>query len=116
MKHCIECGEKTLDGLSFCTECGTKQPAPAKPDVNQQTHPVPSTVEKPPKKPMSKRTKTLIGIVAGICVVLFGTHQFLSSHFDPMKQLQSIDKAVFEQNMDSFLKHIIFNKSSALDK
>lgn len=116
MKDCIYCGEKIPDGLRFCTECGTKQPAPAKPDVNQQTHPVPPTVEKPPKKPMSKRTKTLIGIAAGICVALFGTHQFLSSHFDPMKQLQSMDKAVSEQNMDEFLNHISFDKSATLDK
>src|SRR5699024_10706561 len=76
----------------------------------------PRTVEQPPKKAVCKRTKTLIEIAAGMCVAHFGTHQFLTSHDDPVIHLQSMDEAESEQAMDEYLNHISSDKSAALDK
>ncbi|MBP1971138.1 putative membrane protein YvbJ [Virgibacillus natechei] len=125
MNYCTACGTKLTADQHFCTECGVKQ-SPAEDHTiagkttpeNVPTQPVEQQTrsDRQPRKPMTKRTKILIGLATGIILLLFGTHQFLSSYFDPMKDLQAIDSTVSGNDIDAFINHVNVVESAILDE
>ena len=91
---CGECGAKLKKGDMFCGECGAK--------VEHQGE-VTKTVKKDtsnntpnPKKPMDKKTKIIIGVVAVVAVALFGLYQMFSNMYSP--------KAVAKEYVDALMK------------
>lgn len=133
MKFCIACGKNLKEGTKFCTACGTsievtteqeknvtdsdttavQQNEFVKPSFNHSSE---STSDSSTTKSMSKKTKVMIGIVASIAVILFGTHLFISSYFDPMKDLTAMEEAISNNDMDTFLSFIEFEDDVTLDK
>src|SRR5690625_2466465 len=141
MKFCIKCGEKLKEDINFCTACGTpversadqintgqeeektsesevsKSPSIASPTETQtggkktKTESVPDS-----KKPMSKKSKILLSIVAVLAIILFGTHTWLKSYFDPMNDLLAMNEAISNDDMDTFLSYIEFEDDVILDK
>ena len=59
-KFCIKCGNPLEAGVAFCGKCG----APIAAIPSNET-PAPA-----PKKPMSKKTKTIIGVAAAVAAVI----------------------------------------------
>ncbi|GAB3056285.1 TcaA NTF2-like domain-containing protein [Virgibacillus ainsalahensis] len=122
MKFCTSCGSQLSEKQTFCTECGVKQettqPVESKPSATsfEQETPQQEVPVSAPRKPMAKRTKILIGTAAGLLLVLFGTHLFLSSYFDPIKDLQAMDNAVTSNDRDEFMSHITFDDAAVLDE
>lgn len=119
MNFCTECGNELKDNEIFCTSCGVKQTPNKQEDaIKRAEEPVAPTppVKQSEKQPMRKRTKWLLGIAATFAVLLIGTHLFLTSYFDPMKNFQAMDDAILANDVDSFTKHIHFDDSAVLDE
>ena len=60
-KFCIKCGNPLEAGVAFCGKCG----APVAATAPSNETPAPA-----PKKPMSKKTKTIIGVAAAVAAVI----------------------------------------------
>ena len=67
---CEECGTKNKQGSAFCEKCGHK--------FEQQT------VQRE-KKPMSKKSKIITGLVIGVIVLLTAAYFIIGSMFKPEK-------------------------------
>ena len=104
---------KTVSGTSADaasdTNSGSGKAAPPQPV--KRAH-----AKSPPRKPMKKLTKILIGVAAVLALVLFGAHQYVSSLFDPVKSLQEMDQAMNGNNMEEFLSYIHFDDKAILDR
>ncbi|PAV28299.1 hypothetical protein CIL05_16820 [Virgibacillus profundi] len=116
MKFCTECGNELQEGLHFCTACGAKQEEPEQPVAVTTTSSQQRSVHQPQKKPISKKTKWFIGVIASVCIILFGAHQFLASYFDPMKDLKTMDQAISSDDANTFISLIHFNDAALLDE
>ena len=114
---CGECGTKNTSGSQFCENCGAKleqanvvdttantdTPATAAPveqqynDVSQEpTMNVPVT----PAKPMSKKTKLIIGIVVAVLALLGGGYYYLGTLVTPEKVAENYFNALVENDAD----------------
>ncbi len=116
MKYCTECGSKRSEGQAFCTECGASFAEPhTEPESVQQAH---SQDSQPPaaKKPMPERTKIILSVGGAVLLILLGAYQWLSHHYDPMKVLQEMDRAIVDDDSKAFLKHIDFDKEALLNE
>ncbi len=104
---------KTVSGVGADaagdTNSGSGQAAPPQPV--KRAH-----AKSPPRKPMKKLTKILIGVAAVLALALFGAHQYVSSLFDPVKSLQEMDQAMNGNNMEEFLSYIHFDDKAILDR
>ena len=69
---CGECGTKYEKGAAFCEKCGSKLE-------------VEETKEVAPKKPMDKKTKLIISVIAIVAVIFVGIYMYLGSLFKPEK-------------------------------
>lgn len=69
---CGECGTKNEKGAAFCEKCGSKLE-------------VEETKEVAPKKPMDKKTKLIISVIAIVAVIFVGIYMYLGSLFKPEK-------------------------------
>ncbi|GAB3795680.1 TcaA NTF2-like domain-containing protein [Virgibacillus kimchii] len=142
MNYCTHCGSPLEKNYTFCTSCGAQlksnraaqdkrvlinpeptsgesvKQASAEENSNvtvtqeQQNSPDPNHQ----KKVLSKRQKIVLGITAVFLLMLFGTHQFLSSYFDPGKDLEAMDQAILHSNPEEFLNFIQFDESALLDE
>lgn len=68
------------------------------------------------KKGLKKRTKIIIGLIISVIIILFGTHQWLLSHFDAMKDLQAMDQAINANDSAAFLENIEIDENALLDE
>lgn len=114
MKFCIECGKELNKDQVFCIECGAEQPNK---NTAQKTENIQQRTEKVAvqKKPLSKKSKWLIGIAAGLLVLLIGAHLILSNYFNPVNALKEMDTAIVENDSETFLGHINFDSEAQLD-
>lgn len=71
---CGECGTKNEKSALFCEKCGSKL------EVEETV-----TKEVVPRKPMSKKTKIIISVVAVVLVVLIGVYMYVGSLITPEK-------------------------------
>src|SRR5690606_27494620 len=85
------------------------------PESVQQAH---SQDSQPPaaKKPMPERTKIILSVGGAVLLILLGAYQWLSHHYDPMKVLQEMDRAIVDDDSKAFLKHIDFDKEALLNE
>lgn len=145
MKFCVECGQKTTGKEAHCTNCGAKlhvdQQENSEKDKTNNIHSdevkgVPiylanqddtdvhqqqdgQAASAPPprnRKPMSKTTKIILSIIIFVAALGFGTHKWLQSYFDPIQELEAMDNAIIDNDMDTFLSYINFDENAALDK
>ena len=114
---CGECGTKNTSGSQFCENCGAKleqanvvdttantdTPATAAPveqqynDMSQEpTMNVPVT----PAKPMSKKTKLIIGIVVAVLALLGGGYYYVGTLVTPEKVAENYFNALVENDAD----------------
>ncbi len=69
---CGECGTKNEKGAAFCEKCGSKLEVEEIKEVAQ-------------KKPMDKKTKLIISVIAIVAVIFVGIYMYLGSLFKPEK-------------------------------
>lgn len=80
--YCGECGAKLEKDATFCGECGApvkkeKETAHKSSEKKEEsTH-----VDRPPRKPMSKKTKIISVIVIVVIVGLFAAYQIVGNQF-----------------------------------
>ncbi len=72
--YCGECGAKLKKNAEYCGECGAK--------VYHKEEEA-KKVQKIERKPMSKKTKIIISVIAVLIVVIGGSYLFLSKRFGP---------------------------------
>ncbi|QHE63314.1 hypothetical protein FHE72_21730 [Rossellomorea vietnamensis] len=105
MSYCTECGKALKNNPAFCESCGARR------ELTKE-----ESIKRVPKTPMSKKKKVSL-FIAGILVVgLISTHTILSSIYDPMKNIQSMDSAMTGNSEEGFLEYITFDKDSLLNK
>lgn len=105
MSYCTECGKALQNNQAFCESCGAKR------EVEKE-----NSNKKVPKIPMSKKKKVSLSIAGILVIGLVSTHMILSSIYDPMKKIQSMDNAMTGNSEEGFLEYITFDKDSLLDK
>ncbi|CAN7190182.1 TcaA NTF2-like domain-containing protein [Rossellomorea sp. LjRoot5] len=105
MSYCTECGESLKNDLAFCESCGAKR------EVDKE-----ESIKKVPKTTLSKKKKVSLFIAGMLVVGLVSTHMILSSIYDPMKKIQSMDNAMTSNSEEGFLEYIAFDKDSLLNK
>jgi len=98
---CGECGAKNNNQDAFCSECGA-------PLVHEETtkQGVTTNVVKTPKKPMSKKNKIIIAIVAAVVVLLGIGYKVGSDATDPKKVADDYIQATISQNGDKLYKYL----------
>lgn len=131
MRFCTQCGEKVADHVKFCTECGAEltimtrteglEEGASSVNTSKTTQTVPADQQAPIQetrttKKSSKKTKVFLSIIAILALILFGTHKFLSSYFDPLKDLKAMDQAISSNDQKTFFSYIEFEKDALLDK
>lgn len=124
MKFCTHCGIEQQNNQKLCMTCGKKvmkQPkheTPLKQNVegNNNDEETPTFKKNQQKKNMKMRTKITIGLIISLTVILFGAHQWLLSHFDAMKDLQTMDQAITSNDSTAFLKHIELDENALLNE
>ncbi|UOQ94489.1 hypothetical protein MUO14_05920 [Halobacillus shinanisalinarum] len=109
LSYCKQCGNSLAEGEQYCTSCGTKQTGTTK---KTETNSKKVTTS---EKTMSKRSRVLIGIFVGVVILLFGAHFALSSFLDPIKQIKAMDRAVSEQNSDTFLDYVTIDEEALMN-
>lgn len=94
---CQSCGTQNPEGSLFCQECGVKLDVPNVSKAQEaqvvQTDYVqlqngyiqPLSTSAVPAKPMSKKSKMLIGLIVLLCVAIFGFYNFAKTQFNPGK-------------------------------
>ena len=108
LHFCNECGKPLQSTDAFCMNCGERF------ESQQQEQMVPNNQTSPPKgepqkvvesnQPgMSKKKKTIIGIIAVILIALFFTHTYIKSMITSDKQMVLIYEALHEGNGEKFL-------------
>lgn len=118
---CIECGEQLETGATFCVGCGTNQTQQhVQPNEQQSLTLTPlvqkgppitsktvtqAQVEAPPKKPLSRKSKLLIGIGATIVVLVMGVNYFVQQYFDPQKQVTKMHEAFNKEDAKTFYSY-----------
>lgn len=97
---CQECGTQNPDGSIFCQKCGAKLDVPnvSKKAETQYVQPnyvqpqvgymQPQGTPAAPGKPMSKKTKVLLGLIVLLCIAIFGSYNFAKSQFSPQNAAQ----------------------------
>lgn len=111
-KFCPNCGAQLRPGAKFCPKCGfdltktsaakpASQPAPeqAEPEEESQPEPVPDQPVQP-HKPMSKRQKAWLIVVAVIVVLLGGFYAWGSNYYSQASQVSRIVSAMKNPKAD----------------
>lgn len=102
---CEECGTKNEQEAVFCEKCGHKLNKSEKKAVVQKE-----------KKPMSKKTKTIIVISALVVALLIGVYIYLISIFKPEKVALKYFKAYTTNNADALYSVVDLNDSKFANK
>lgn len=117
-KFCPNCGKPLKDGATFCPNCGAKitssssvtnnlNNSPSRINSNQTR----TTQAPAPRKPMSKKNKIIISIVAVIAVICIGTYMFGKNYYSRDRQIDRIVNGIKEPNAD-LAKYVISDDSS----
>lgn len=99
---CEECGTKNEKGAAFCEKCGHKLKV--------------EEVAKVAKPPMSKKNKTIIGIVCAVVVVLVGVYMYLGSLTKPEKIALKYFKAYAANDADALYSTLNLEESKFVSK
>ena len=120
---CTSCGKQIEDGSVFCEHCGARQETAAQQPASPQSaapgtgagpaqpvQPQVETIQPPigggapqnaaPRKPMSKKTKIILGAVAGVIVLVVALKLILSSVFSADNTITKFINAVRERDAD----------------
>lgn len=114
-KFCPNCGQPLKDGATFCPNCGAKITQNSS-VVNNSSSRINSnqtrTVQNPaPHKPMSKKNKIIISIVAVLAVICIGTYMFGKNYYSRDHQIDRIVNGIKQPNSD-LAKYVIADDSS----
>lgn len=102
---CGECGTKNETGAQFCEKCGAKL------EVEQTVTHVAA-----PKKPMSKKTKVIIGVVVAVVVALVGAYMYVGSLVTPEKVALKYFKAYAANDADTLYDVMNIQESKFVSK
>lgn len=136
MAYCTNCGQQIEDDALFCPHCGAKQEAaqPTAPDggapgygqngpqagptgygqSGPQAGPVGygqtggyAAAPKPPRKPMSKKSKIILGSVAGVVVALIVVVMVLRTVFSAENTVEQFLNSVRDQDYQAFSQVVV---------
>lgn len=106
---CGECGTKNKKGAKFCEECGAKLETTEKETKEEKIEKEEVQEEKPivkkERKPISKKNKVLIIILAVIAATLFGGYKYLENETSPKKIVENYLKAVNSADYKKIYKY-----------
>ena len=102
---CSECGKENQKGAKFCEDCGAEL-------ISNATE-VKKSI---PKKPMDKKTKTLIGIVSLIVILLIMGCVFLGSKSNPTSIAKEYFLAYVNGDKDRLYKYLDVKDSGFTSK
>ncbi|MCA1055202.1 hypothetical protein LCM10_09400 [Rossellomorea aquimaris] len=105
MSYCTVCGTALENDPAFCEGCGAKRERVVAQKEN--------ILE---KRPMSKKAKVSLFVVGFLVAGLTGTHLILSSIYNPLKDIQSMNDAMQNHSEDGFLEYITFDEDALLDR
>ena len=103
---CGECGAKNENGAQFCEKCGAKL------EVEETV----VTKVAAPKKPMSKKTKVIIGVVSLVVVALVGAYMYVGSLVTPEKVALKYFKAYAANDADTLYEVMNVQESKFVSK
>lgn len=106
---CEECGTKNKNDVAFCENCGHK--------LQQET--VVETTKTVPvkeKKPMDKKTKVILSVVAAVAVVFIGLYVYLGSLCTPDKVALKYFKAYAANDGDALYSTLNLEDSTFVSK
>ncbi|MBE6159846.1 MAG: zinc ribbon domain-containing protein [Lactobacillales bacterium] len=103
---CGECGTKNETGAQFCEKCGAKLEV----EETVVTHVA------APKKPMSKKTKVIIGVVVAVVVAFIGVYMYLGSLITPEKIALKYFKAYAANDADTLYEVMNVKDSKFVSK
>lgn len=104
---CEECGTKNEKNAAFCEKCGHKL------EVEEK---VTTTKVVKPKKPMSKKQKTLTISIIAIVVILIGAYMFVGNMFKPDKVAVKYFKAYTDKDADTLYSTLNIEESKFVSK
>ena len=86
---CQECGTKGVKGENRCRECGSElvMPKEEPPQRSQK-----------PSQPMSKKRKTLIGILVGVIVIILSLFFYLKNYYSQESVEKRFQQALMKEN------------------
>ena len=102
---CEECGAKNESGAAFCEKCGHKL---------QEVKETKKVVKQ--SKPMSTKTKVIIGLVVAIVAVFIGGYMFISNSLKPEKVATKYFKAYVNGDADAVYKALDLEDSEFVSK
>lgn len=91
---CGECGTKNKKGAQFCESCGAKMEAPEKEIVVKE------------KKPMTKKNKIILGIVAVVAVAVIALCVFLGSLTSPENIAEKVFNATANYDFNTIYEYL----------
>ncbi|MCA0985150.1 hypothetical protein LCL89_14050 [Halobacillus yeomjeoni] len=100
MEFCTSCGNRLGNGVSFCTNCGAKH--------------ADKTVDLEEDSTLVRKQKRRWWIDVTAAVLLMGAHLTMMSMFDPMKDVQAMDRALNEQDADRFLEFLKLDEDALI--
>ena len=115
MKFCVNCGNQMDDEVAFCVNCGhrqtqqeLKQVMQQDPNMNEhsavsQTQPIHN--ELAPKKPLSRKSKILLGAGAAVIILGFGVNYFANQYLNPQKQVLKMHEAFLAEDAETFYSY-----------
>ncbi|MCG3412412.1 zinc-ribbon domain-containing protein [Staphylococcus massiliensis] len=114
MKFCRQCGAKLREGTKVCTNCGAKITASHEASQSKQQNDTTQTSNQPsrnqtPKKPMSKKTKIIIGAIAALLILLLIAYLIAKSQLSPEKQADQIASDIRNNDAKSLSQHVTKN-------
>ena len=99
---CEECGAKLKKGDKFCEKCGAKVN-----NVEEETVKVTKKVSnQAPKKPMSKKSKIILGVVAVVVIAFIVFYQVLGNKYSPKQIAKDYIEAVINKDAGKLYSYI----------
>lgn len=103
MKYCEECGEKLEENSKFCEKCGRKVES----DSNAGPSPVENTghtVQKAPRKPLSKKQKMIIGGIGAAVILAFAGYKVGENVYSEENQRAKLIETISSGDADELAK------------
>lgn len=99
---CEECGAKLKKGDKFCEKCGAKVN-----NVEEETVKVTKKVSnQAPKKPMSKKSKIILGVVVVVVIAFIVFYQVLGNKYSPKQIAKDYIEAVINKDAGKLYSYI----------
>ncbi|WP_226580749.1 TcaA NTF2-like domain-containing protein [Halobacillus litoralis] len=106
MNYCRECGKPLQETQDYCIYCGAK----AKPETQ------PSTRRTRPRPPLSRKTKTLIGVIVVLALFIFSFHKIMEARVDPLPAFKQMNQAVADGDAEAFFTAVTVDKEAVLNE